>query len=132
MAENKNLEKKSATDVKTRDEKADRYIRPRTSIHEYEDSVQIIMDLPGVSKDSLDISFNRGELTITGQREPWNREKMRPYYCERLEGSYRRVFALDSTLDAGKIDANFKNGVLELAIPKVEAVKPRRIEIKAK
>jgi HSP20 family protein len=132
MAEDKNLEKRSASDVKTGEEKPERYIRPRASIHEYEDSVHIIMDLPGVSKDNLDISFNRGELAITGHRDPWNREKMRPYYCERLEGSYRRVFALDNTLNTGKIDANFTNGVLELTIPKVEAIKPRRIEIKTR
>jgi HSP20 family protein len=132
MAENKNLEKASDSDLKTSEEKPERYIRPRTSIHEYDDSVHIIMDLPGVSKESLDISFNRGELTITGHREPWNHEKMKPYYCERLEGSYRRVFALDSTLDTGKIDANFTNGILELTISKVEAVKPRRIEIKTR
>ena len=131
MAEKKALEKRKDTDVSRREKPQTNYIRPRTSIQERPDAVTIVMDIPGVSKENLDIQFNRGELMITGHRETWNREKMKPCYCERIEGSYRRVFSLDNTLDPSHIDAKLNQGVLELVIPKVEAAKPRKIQIKA-
>jgi len=83
-----------------------------------------------VSKENMDIQYNRGELTITGRKEAWDREKMRPYYVERFEGNYKRVFSIDDTLDPENISAKLSRGVLELTIPKIEAVKPKKIEIK--
>jgi HSP20 family protein len=130
MAEKKDIEKRTEREVVSAEEKAERYIRPRTSIYEMDDAVRIIMDVPGVSKDNLDINFNRGELTITGRREIWDREKLKSCYCERFDGHYRRAFALDNTLNANNIDAKLARGVLEFTIPKVEAVKPKKIEIK--
>jgi HSP20 family protein len=131
MAENRDIEKRKTSEVQAEERRPERVIRPRTSVFEHEDAVKIIMDLPGVSRENLNISFNRGELAISGARESWDRDKMKACYCERVEGSYERVFALDSTLDASKIDAKLANGVLELTIPKIEAVKPKKIQIKA-
>lgn len=128
MAENKELEKRKTTEVQGA-EQPERFVRPRTSINEQDDAVTIDMDMPGVAKEDLEITYNRGELTVTGRRERWNMEKMKPCYCERFDGSYRRVFALDDTLDASKIDAELDKGVLRLTIPKREAVKPRKISI---
>jgi HSP20 family protein len=130
MAERKDIEKRQRTDTAVRTEQPERYIRPRTSVYEQEDSITVMMDLPGVSKNNLDISFNKGELTVTGRRDTWNTDEMKACYCERFDGNYRRTFAIDNTLDASKIDAKLNKGVLELSIPKVEAVKPRKIEIK--
>jgi HSP20 family protein len=130
MADQKDLEKRKKQDVVFTEDKAERYIRPRTSVYEMDDAVRIIMDIPGVSKGDLDIHYDRGELTITANRETWDREKLTSCYCERFDGHYRRVFALDNTLDTNKIDAKLAQGVLELTIPKVEAVKPKKIEIK--
>ncbi|MFW6139381.1 MAG: Hsp20/alpha crystallin family protein [Spirochaetota bacterium] len=127
----KDIEKRKSTDMETPREQQERFIRPRTSVSEYDDRVRITMDVPGVNRDHLDISYNRGELTITGRRETWDREKMNACYCERFDGGYRRVFALDETLDPEKIDAKLSNGVLELTIPKKEAVKPKKIEVKS-
>lgn len=129
MAE-KEIKKREPSEVGAKEEKIERFIRPRTSIHEYDDSVKIIMDIPGVSREDVDIDFDHGELTITGKRDTWDKEKMQACYCERFDGSYRRVFSLDDTLDPNKIDAKLSLGVLELTIPKIEAVKPRKIEIK--
>lgn len=131
MAENKELEKKKASEVQEGADRTERFIRPRTNIREIDDAVRITMDVPGVSKENLEITFNRGELTVIGRREKWEREKMKPCYCERFEGSYRRDFALDDTLDASKIDAKLDKGILRLDIPKAEAVKPRQIQIKS-
>ena len=130
MAE-KELQKRDSSEVRTKEEPRERFIRPRTSIHEYDDSVKIVMDVPGVSRENIDVQYNRGELTVTGKKESWDREKMQPYYVERFEGNYRRVFSLDDTLDPEHISAKLSLGVLELTIPKIEAVKPKKIEIKA-
>jgi HSP20 family protein len=131
MAEKRELETRREGEVAASEESADRYIRPRTSIYETDDGFRLIMDIPGVSRENLQINFNRGELIVTGRRESWDRENLKSCYCERFDGHYRRVFALDNTLDANKIDAKLSQGVLELTIPKVEAIKPRRIDIKS-
>ena len=129
MAENKEIAKRTAAEP-AKTEERERFIRPRTTVFELDNAVKILMDLPGVSKDNLDISYNRGELTIIGRREKWDREKMRPVYIERFDGGFKRVFAIDDTLDAQKIEAKLNNGVLEIVIPKVEARQPKKIEIK--
>jgi len=130
MTERKEIEKQKPSEVQERAEAQVNFVRPRTSIHEYDDMVKIYMDLPGVSKENLEISYNRGELMVTGRRERWDAEKTKPCYCERFDGHYRRVFSMDETLDAEKINASLNNGVLEITIPKIEAIKPRKIEIK--
>ena len=130
MAESRQLEKKKGSDVAASDKVQERFIRPRTCVFEYDDSVKILMDMPGVSRDKLDISYQRGELEIVGKRNMWNKADMKPVYCERFEGSYRRVFSVDETLDVQNIDANVTLGMLELTIPKIEAVKTKKIEIK--
>jgi HSP20 family protein len=130
MANAKDLEKRSPSDVKVPEDKGERFMRPRTSIHEYEDIVRIMIDMPGVSKDGLDINFNRGELAVIGRREMWQKEGMKAVYCERFDGNFRRVFALDNSLDPEKIDAKLSGGVLILSIPKKESEKPRKIQIK--
>jgi HSP20 family protein len=130
MSDKKAVEKRKGSEISTNEKRPGRYIRPRTSINETPESVVILMDVPGVSKENLEIQFNRGELTVIGNREPWDRGKMNACYCERIEGSYRRVFSLDNTLDPGKIDAKLNQGVLELVIPKIEAAKPRKIAVK--
>jgi HSP20 family protein len=66
---------------------------------------------------------------VIGRRDAWVKDGVKPVYCERFDGSFRRVFALDNSLDPGKIDAKLNNGVLLLTIPKRESEKPRKIEI---
>ena len=131
MANAKDLEKRSSSDVQMPEDKGERFMRPRTSIHEYEENVRIMIDMPGVSKDQLDINFSRGELTVIGRRETWQKDSMKAVYCERFDGNFRRVFALDTSLNPEKIDAKLVNGVLVLTIPKRESEKPKKIEIKS-
>jgi len=130
MANTKDLAAGASSDLKVPEDKGERFMRPRTSIHEYEDHVKIMIDMPGVSKDNLEINFNRGELAVIGRRETWEKGKMMACYCERFDGNFRRVFALDSSLDPQKIDAKLAHGVLELTIPKRDVEKPKKIEIK--
>jgi HSP20 family molecular chaperone IbpA len=103
---------------------------PRFDIFENADELLLFGDLPGVTKDGLDIRFERGELTIYGKVAP------RPgdvefVYGEYGVGDFYRVFAIGEAIDSSRIFAELKNGVLTVHLPKSEAVKPRRIEIKS-
>ena len=100
------------------------------SLVEDDEAYFIKVDVPGGKESDLELSVANNVLTLKGKRELWNRESMKACDCERFDGHYRRVFALDNTLDAGKIEAKLSQGVLELTVPKIGAAKPKKIEIK--
>jgi HSP20 family molecular chaperone IbpA len=92
--------------------------------------ITLIADLPGVSKDRLGIKVNGDNLLIEGEATTPVPEGMELLYAEIRAPYYRRSFTLSWELDASKIEANLKDGVLKLRIPKTEEAKPRRIEVK--
>lgn len=105
-----------------------RYLSPRVNITETKDGYLLEAEMPGVNKEGLEISLEGSELTLVGRRapEPQNLELL---YRESSNADYRRVFELDPTIDAGRIEARMENGVLHLHLPKAEQVKPRRITV---
>ena len=105
-------------------------LTPAADIHETNDGAVIYLDLPGVEKDSLDISVDNDVLTIKGGVNLHTPAELNPTYMDVHAGAYRRQFTLSSELDTKKIDANLKDGVLKLAIPRSEKHKPRKIEVK--
>jgi HSP20 family molecular chaperone IbpA len=92
--------------------------------------VTIIADLPGVSKDRLGVRVDGDSLVIEGTASTPDLGDMELLYGEVLSPVYRRSFTLSRDLDPGKIEASLNNGVLKLSIPKAEAAKPRRIEVR--
>ena len=106
-------------------------LTPAADIHETKDGAVIYIDLPGVSKDSLDINMDSDVLTIKGGVNLNTPDNLNPTYMDVHAGFYSRKFTLSSELDSSKIDANLKNGVLKLEIPRSEKHKPRKIEVKA-
>ncbi len=103
---------------------------PRFDIVETEEKLLLFGDLPGVAKDDLDVRFENGELTIEGKVLP--RQAEREFlYGEYGIGDFHRSFAISETIDAEKISAELRDGVLTLHLPKVEAAKPRKIKVKA-
>ena len=86
--------------------------------------------MPGVSKDRLGVKVNGDTLMIEGEVSVPAPAGMELLYAEILASGYRRSFTLSRELDASKIEANLKDGVLKLRIPKAEEARPRRIEIK--
>jgi len=104
---------------------------PRFDIWETEDELILYGDLPGVCAKSLDIQFENDVLTIHGKVETRHND-LQFMYGEYGIGDYYRTFAIGETIDKEKISAEMRNGVLTLHLPKTEAVKPRRIEVKAK
>jgi HSP20 family protein len=104
--------------------------RPRIDILETEQELLILADLPGVKPADVDVRFENGELTIHGRRNPTNADKKRSLW-EYEPAHYHRSFRLSEDVAADKIEAELKNGVLTVHVPKAEAAKPRRINVKS-
>ncbi len=103
---------------------------PRFDIVETEGELLLYGDLPGVSKDNLAIDFENDNLSIEGKVEP--RHAGHDFvYGEYGIGDFHRSFTITEAIDAEKISAELRNGVLTLHLPKTEAVKPRKIAVKA-
>jgi HSP20 family molecular chaperone IbpA len=103
---------------------------PRIDIWETDEELVLYADMPGVSAENLDIRFENRELTIHGKVCP-RHENINFLYGEYGIGDFFRTFAIGETIDSAKISAELKDGVLILHLPKTEAVKPRRIQVKS-
>ena len=102
---------------------------PAVDVFEDENGITLKADLPGVSKENLDVHVEGDQLTIEGQVSLGESARLEPVYAEVRVAQYRRTFALSRDLDTGRIDASIKNGVLTLRIPKGEQAKPRRVPV---
>ena len=104
---------------------------PKVDVIDRDDELVVKAELPGVEKKDLDVSVTENSVTIKGSTSHEEREEKGDYYrCEISRGAYSRTVALPSYVDADNAKANFKDGVLELTLPKVEKSKRRSIEIK--
>ena len=104
------------------------YISPRVNITEGRDGYLLEAEMPGVSKEGLEISLEGNELTLVGRRQE-DVNGLDLLYRESTLRDYRRVFVLDPVIDTTKIEAKMENGVLRLHLPKAEQVKPRKIKV---
>jgi len=105
---------------------------PRIEVVETDNQFEVAAELPGVEKDDVKVEVQSNILTISGEKRPAPEKKERSMYLgERAYGTFSRSFQLPALVDNSAIRATFKNGVLTLALPKVEEAKPRHIEIKA-
>ena len=103
---------------------------PLTDIVENKDSYTLKLDIPGVDKKDVKISYSNGELQISGERKEEKEEKDSKYHrVERSFGKYYRSFRLPEKIKDDQIKAEFKNGSLNILIPKADEVKPKEIEI---
>jgi HSP20 family protein len=103
---------------------------PRVDIWETDDEVVLYADMPGVCSDELEIHFENRELRIHGRVCP-RHQQGNFLYGEYGIGDFYRVFTIGESIDADSISAELKDGVLQLHLPKTEAVKPRRINVKS-
>jgi len=104
---------------------------PAVDIWEDAQGITLEADMPGVAKDNLSIGIDGDTLTLEGTVALGEPAKMQDVYAEVRVAQYRRSFTLSRDLDRDRIEAHLANGVLTLRIPKTEAAKPRRIEVKA-
>jgi HSP20 family protein len=104
-------------------------IVPPVDIYEDSHGITLWADLPGVSREQLDVRFQDGNLLIEGQVSVRTPEGLRLNHAELQQPRFARAFSLSADFDAARIDANLSNGVLKLVIPRREEARPRRIEI---
>lgn len=106
--------------------------RPAVDIREEPDRFVILADIPGVDPKDIEVTMEQGVLTIKGERESDKEEAHEGYRrVERVRGTFYRRFSLPDSADAGHIEAKGKDGVLEIVLPKLEKVQPRRISVKS-
>ncbi|TDX99664.1 Hsp20/alpha crystallin family protein [Thiohalophilus thiocyanatoxydans] len=105
---------------------------PAVDIKETKDAFILHADVPGVDPKDVDVHMENGILTIKGERESEKKDEKEGYKrVERQYGAFYRRFSLPDTADAEKISAKSKNGVVEITIPKKEAVQPRKISVES-
>jgi HSP20 family protein len=105
---------------------------PQLNIGSTDDSIEIVAFAPGVDPASLDVTVDKGTLTISGERkanEATSEGETRTYAKERFVGSFRRVIELPQNADPDKVEARYSNGTLAISVGKREASKPRAIAI---
>lgn len=103
---------------------------PRADIYETPDQVVLLVDMPGVASDGVDITLEKRTLAIRGYAADQQRENYRQIYAEYGAGDYERVFTLSEDIDRDGIEASQKDGVLRLVLPKAAPAKARKIELK--
>ena len=106
---------------------------PRVDIAETDKEFTIKAEIPDVKKEDVKISVENGVLSIKGERKQEKEEKDKKFHrVERFYGTFTRSFSLPDNVDENKIEAAFKDGVLNLQIPKTEEEKPKALEVKVK
>ncbi len=105
--------------------------RPLTDIVETKDGIQVIVELPGVSPQDVDLTVEKRVLTIRARAQTIEPERLRLVHAEYQPGDFERAFTFSDEFDLERIDAQMKNGVLTLTVPRTEATRPKSITIKA-
>lgn len=108
-----------------------RTFMPNVDIMETADEFLVVADMPGVAADTIDIQYEQGVLTMHGRVEPRQDEERTTYLLREYGvGDYYRSFRLGEGINADRIEASLKDGVMELRLPKSEASKPKKIAVK--
>lgn len=104
---------------------------PPVDVHEDESTLVLRAELPGVSREAIDIQVDGNVLTLKGERKLEAEQESRRYHrIERAYGTFVRQFQLPTTVDATRIDAHLADGILTLTLPKKEELKARKIQVK--
>ena len=119
----------SATPATTRDTAPQPHVLPPVDVVEDESAITLLADLPGVARDQLQVRVDGDSLVLEATASTAAPENMELVYSEARVPTYRRQFTLSRELDASRIDAQLRDGVLRLTIPKAEEAKPRRIQV---
>jgi HSP20 family protein len=121
-------ETRPVREQQTQNDRPQRWLQPQVNIIETKDGYSLEAEMPGVSKDGLEVLLEGNELTIVGRREHHFGDA-ELVYRESYDSDFRRTFELDPAIDTKGISARMDNGVLHLELPKAEKVKPRKITV---
>ena len=103
---------------------------PTTDIFETEDALTVVLEMPGVDRDNIEVSVENGVLTVEGRINFDKYEGLQPVYSEYNIGPFRRSFRISRRVDQDKISAEMRDGVIILVLPTAEKAKPRRIDVR--
>ena len=117
------VEKKQESTIPVRD------FLPVTDIFETDQALTVVLEMPGVSKESVEVGVENDVLTITGRIDSSKYEGLQPLYTEYNIGNYSRSFQISSKIEQEGIKAELKDGVMTLVLPKAEKAMPRRISV---
>jgi HSP20 family molecular chaperone IbpA len=131
MAKEQELQVQKKREVQQKQESTtpSRQFMPVTDIFETDQALSLIVEMPGVKKENVDVQVENDVLTIQGRIDFSNYEGLQPLYTEYNVGDYSRSFQLSSKIDQGKIKAQLRDGVMTLVLPKAEKAKPRKIAV---
>jgi HSP20 family protein len=131
MAESTSLTQKDRAEQMTPESTRGVFFTPRVDIYETDTELTLYADVPGVSPDDVELRYENGELILHGRVKPRHREEN--YLLQEYEeGDFYRAFSIHESIDAGRIEAECKNGVLIVHLPKVEQARPRQIAVRGK
>lgn len=117
-------------DLLQSEEVSNRTWMPPVDIQETTDSYRLVAELPGLTKEDIDITLENNVLRLSGERKFEKDAKKEGYHrIERVYGTFARAFTLPSQVNHDKVEASFENGVLTISVPKAEQAKPRKIAI---
>ena len=106
-----------------------RVFLPTADIYESQESLTVILEMPGVEKDNVEVRIEDNVLSVEGRIDLSKYQGLLPLYTEYNIGHYARSFRLSDAIDQAKINAEVKDGVLSLKLPKAEKAKPRTIRV---
>ncbi|WP_178134136.1 Hsp20/alpha crystallin family protein [Vineibacter terrae] len=106
-----------------------RYYVPNTDIHETDEALTLVMEMPGVEKKNIDVKLENDVLRIEGRIDFSKYEGLDPVYAEYNVGHFSRTFALSNKIDQDRIQADLQDGILTLTLPKAKQALPRQIPI---
>lgn len=108
-----------------------RIFRPLTDITERDGTISLMLEMPGVAREDIDVTLEGRVLTVSGRASQTRPEKLQLTHAEYSEGDYERAFTLSQDLDSDKIEARMQNGLLTVTLPRAEAAKPKKIAVKS-
>ncbi len=130
MAQNNAMTQKNRADqTATESTRGGTYFTPRVDIYENDHELTLYADVPGVRPEDVDLRYERGQLFLHGKVQPRNTQA-NFLWSEYEDGDFYRVFEIHESIDASRITAECKSGVLTVHLPKVEAVKPKQITVR--
>lgn len=103
--------------------------RPNVDVLDTPEAVLLMADMPGASSDSIDVSFENGILTIQASVQPRRRHAARPVLQEYGVGNFHRRFEVDETIDARNVSAEYRDGVLNVRLPKTQHARRHRVPV---
>jgi HSP20 family molecular chaperone IbpA len=130
MSQQTNLTSDQSKTAKNRWENDDLALRPPVNIFEDVGGIVLEADIPGVSREQLDINVDKGRLFVEGKAQIEMPKDLEPLYADVRSTRYQFSFALSTELDTNNIQAGLKDGVLELHIPKRAELQPRKVEVR--